>query len=458
VETELRLGVDVGRENTDAVVVDSRDRLVAKVEVPTTADPHAAVGAAVAAVLAVSAIDPARVTRAMLGTAHAMDAVLERREVRTVAVVRIGSPLTTAVPPLVTWPAALRRAVSVGETIVRGGADFTGRTVAPLDADAVARFLATAAGRIQSVAITGVFSPVAPDHELAAAEIVRTELGSDVHVSMSHQIGSLGLLERENATVLNAGLGGAAERFATTLDEALAAHGIVAARFFAQNDGSVMALEAALALPVLMIGCGPANSMRGAAYLSGVVDGIVVDVSGATADVGVLVNGYPRELTEPTVVSGVRVNFRMPEVVRLEVGTDAKGVTFAAALEETVERARGASDPPMLVVVGDAGARIPDRMPGVAEVIRPADGDVAKAIGTAMAPVTGQADRICANRPDQRRRAREAAHAAAFEHAVHAGADPAGVTVVHVEEVPLAHMADPAIRIRVKVAGPAGPG
>ena len=35
--------------------------------------------------------------------------------------------------------------------------------------------------------------------------------------------------------------------------------------------------------------------MRGAAFLSGLRDAIVVDVGGTTTDVGVLKNGFPRE-------------------------------------------------------------------------------------------------------------------------------------------------------------------
>ena len=54
--------------------------------------------------------------------------------------------------------------------------------------------------------MTSVFASVSAEHELAAAEIVREELGDDIHVSLSHEIGSIGLLERENATVLNAAL------------------------------------------------------------------------------------------------------------------------------------------------------------------------------------------------------------------------------------------------------------
>jgi hypothetical protein len=92
----------------------------------------------------------------------------------------------------------------------------------------------------------------------------------------------------------------------------------------------------------------------------------------------------------------------------------------------------------------------------VSEVIRPPDRDVASAIGAAMAPVSAHAECICSSRPDRRLAALEDVRAAACAHAVHAGADPAAVAVVQVQEVPLTYLSEPAIRIRVRAAGPAG--
>ena len=48
-------------------------------------------------------------------------------------------------------------------------------------------------------------------------------------------------------------------------------------------------------LPVLTISSGPTNSMRGAAFLSGVEDAVVIDIGGTTTDVGVIKSGFPRE-------------------------------------------------------------------------------------------------------------------------------------------------------------------
>ena len=56
---------------------------------------------------------------------------------------------------------------------------------------------------IRSVAISSVFTPVNHDSSQAAA-IIAEELGPDVAISLSHEIGRIGLLERENATIINA--------------------------------------------------------------------------------------------------------------------------------------------------------------------------------------------------------------------------------------------------------------
>ena len=110
--------------------------------------------------------------------------------------------------------------------------------------------------------------------------------------------------------------------------------------------------------------------------------------------------------------------------------------------------------PETRATTGDPMRVDPSGLPGVDEVIVPGDGDVAGAGGLAIAPAGGQADRIFRNRPADRDHAIAAAREEALARAIHAGADPERVAVVAVNEAPLAYMHDPAIRIRVKAAGP----
>ena len=97
---------------------------------------------------------------------------------------------------------------------------------------------------------------------------------------------------------------------------------------------------------------------------------------------------------------------------------------------------------------------VPERLPGVSEVIRPDHHDVANAIGAAIASVSGQVDRIFQFGPGGRSAAVEEAKGEAHDQAVRAGADPDAVEIVEVEELPLAYLNTPAVRIRVKAAGP----
>jgi N-methylhydantoinase A/oxoprolinase/acetone carboxylase beta subunit len=444
---DVRVGIVSGAASTDAVAIDGRDRIVAAASVP--AQPGDAAGAGIGAALAtlVVGVAPERVRWVTLGTGHERRNVVAAHGVGRVAVIRIGAPLTLAVAPLATWPAALRDQVSAGAIIVRGGTEYDGREVAALDEEAIRAFLGRVGERADAVAISGVFSLVAPEQELAAAAIVRRELGAARHVSMSHELGTLGLLERENATVLSAALAPATGRLTGELQAALDEQLIEAELFFTQNDGTLMSAEHALRYPALMIAAGAGTSMRGAAWLSGVGDAVVAHVGAAATTIGVLASGSPREASGPSHIEGVATNLRLPEARYLASQDD---------LLAAIGAARAGQPARPLVVIGPGHERLPDRMEGVSEVIRPPDGALAHAIGAATGFVSGQAERICQHRPDHRRRAVDEARAAALGRAVDAGADPAAVEVAEVEEVPFAHLLRPAVRIRVRAVGPRG--
>jgi len=515
---DCRLGIDVGGTNTDAVILDPADRLLAKAKVACTPDITGGITAAIDAVMLAPGIDAGRITHVMLGTTHATNALLERRRLRRVAIIRIGGPATYAIRPMFEWPRDLADAVSAGEMIVDGGIEFDGRDLSPFDGDAVARFLGEVAGAAGAVAITSVFAPVSPRHELLAAEVVKRELG-EVPTSLSHEIGSVGLLERENATILNAALVDVARDVASAMQEALAAHGMQPATFFAQNDGTLMALDHALRYPVLTIGSGPANSIRGAAFLTDTTDSLVVDVGGTSTDVGVLANGFPRESSYGVEIGGIRTNFRMPDLVTIALGggsvislesgaarigprsvgyrletealvfggavptlTDSAVATGRAALgnprligehrrllehaarqadamlADAIDRVKTSKGDRALIAVGGGGILVPDDIPGVSEVIRPGHFDAANAIGAAIASVSGNVDRIFHIGAGGREAALDEACEEAREHAVGAGADPGTVQIVEIEEIPLAYLMSPAVRIRAKAAGALGGG
>lgn len=510
-----RIGIDVGGTNTDAVVLNERLEVVASIKSPTEADSGDGVARAIDRVLAAAGIPPAEVTAAMLGTTHCTNAIVERRGLGRVGVLRLGGPATTAVPPFEGWPEELRAAVAGPAFVVAGGNEFDGREISPLDEDAVRDACAEMRDVVDAVAVVGVFSPVADAHELRAAEIAAEELG--LPVSRSAEIGSIGLLERENATILNAALVRTLGRMADGFRESLAGHGVDADIYFGQNDGTLMRLDYALQFPVLTIGCGPTNSIRGAAHLSGVSDALVVDIGGTTTDIGVLVGGFPRQSAHAAEIGGIRTNFRMPDVLSVGLGggtvvrgsgasdddpvvlgpdsvgfritseslvfggstlttTDiavsggrleidggrsvvldpglrsASEAAIRAMLEESIDRMKPSAASVQIVLVGGGSVIAPEGLEGVSDVIRPEHAGAANAVGAALGDVAGQVERVFSLREISRHDAVELVRAEAVERAVDAGALAETVEVLALEELPVAYMEDTVI-VRARAAG-----
>ena len=94
---------------------------------------------------------------------------------------------------------------------------------------------------------------------------------------------------------MNACLRELASSIVNALHAALAELGIEAPVYLSQNDGTLMTVAYAERYPVSTFASGPTNSMRGAAFLSGLEDCAVVDIGGTTSDVGILQHGFPRE-------------------------------------------------------------------------------------------------------------------------------------------------------------------
>lgn len=509
-----RIGIDVGGTNTDAVILDDQLTPIAKIKTPTTADVTTGIYQAMSLVLNQTTLDRSQIKYAMLGTTHATNAVVERKRLNQVAVIRIGLPATSAIKPLTGWPEDLKNAIGNMQYLIHGGHEFDGREIASLDEEAIRSIAQKVKGKATSIAVISVFSPVSNEHELRTAEILREELG-EIPISLSHEIGSMGLLERENATVLNAALVDVAKTTAQGFIEALAREGIQAKVYFGQNDGTLMAVEYAVRYPILTIACGPTNSIRGASFLAKTRNALVVDVGGTTTDVGVLVNGFPRESSMAVEIGGVRTNFRMPDlisiglgggsVIRLTesevtIGPDSVGYRITeearvfggntlttsdivtalgkaqigdpqkvrdldrkqlepvyaqmiALAEDVIDRMKTSAEPMPVILVGGGSILLPDELRGASEVLKPEHLEVANAIGSAIAQVSGQIERIFSIDEYGREGALNLAKEMAVQEAIKAGANPETIEIVEVDDVPLAYLPGNATKIRIKAAG-----
>ncbi|HJS90052.1 MAG TPA: hydantoinase/oxoprolinase family protein [Steroidobacteraceae bacterium] len=504
-----RIGIDVGGTNTDAAFVDG-DRVMASVKTPTTADVTSGVKKALARLLGESSA--ARAAQAVIvGTTHFVNAVIERKQLERVAVIRLCLPASASVQPLIDWPAELRDAVRGQVALLPGGHEIDGREIAPLDESAIyatARRIADAG--ISSVAISSVFSPLRADHEERTASIVRSVL-PQARLTLSKDLGRIGLLERENVTILNSALSSLAQRTTAAFRSAIADSGLGAQLYLTQNDGTVMSAEMAEQFPVLCFASGPTNSMRGAAFLSGIDEAAVVDVGGTTTDIGILKNGFPRETNTVIEIGGVRTLFRMPDVISialgggtrirtapLRLGPDSLGFTLVEhgrvfggndlcttdvavarglvalgdpkrvaglddqlvlgvldearrRLEDGIDRMKTQAGDIRLIAVGGGSFLVPKMVKGVSEVVFVPHHEVANAIGAAIAQISGEVDQVFSDL--SREEAIAQATALAQARAEKAGAVPDSLSVVDVEELPLTYMPGNCRRVRVRVAG-----
>jgi N-methylhydantoinase A/oxoprolinase/acetone carboxylase beta subunit len=301
---------------------------------------------------------------------------------------------------------------------------------------------------------------------------------------------------------------------------ALEERGIEATPFLGQNDGTLMRLEYALEFPVFTIGCGPTNSIRGAAHLSGLADALVVDIGGTTTDIGVLIDGYPRQSAHAVEIGGIRTNFRMPDVLSvglgggtiirergrsgegpLTVGPDSVGyrltseaIAFGGETLTATDIALAAGN---AEIAGTAVVELPEAVLAAADTavrelleesidrMKPNAQPVPVIIvggGSIIAPevLDGVSDLI---RPDHfgaanavgaalgevagyfekiyqgvsdRAEARKSAGQEAIERAVNAGALRETVEVVSIEEIPVAYTDGQAVQIKARAIGKLG--
>lgn len=381
-----------------------------------------------------------------------------------VAVVRLGAA-TTAVPPVALWPADLRDKVVLASTCVAGGARLDGTAFEPFDEPALVEFARTVAERIEAVAVTSVFATLTPEHELTAAAVLEKELGTSVPIVLSHEIGGSGLLERENATVLQAALTVPAGRDATRVQSILSEHGLAHAEvFFARNDGTVAAMDYAATHPLTLFDGAAAATVRGAALLAGEQDALVALArADAPPVVCAVTGGQPRLTTGRTTVSGVPTSLRVVARVAARATGEQDGpATDAHAMAEAVDRAKTSpADLPLLL--GGPGAEqlattLPLRLTGTLGVRCPPWATAAAAVGVATAPVGGEAERVLSLRGGDDAVTREALSEAARAAAVRAGADPRQTKATLIEEIALTYHSEPAVALRARVEGPPRPG
>ncbi len=508
----MRIGIDVGGTHTDAVVLDGQ-YVVTSTKVLTSENVKDGVVNALDEVLGDKRVPRRAIDAVMIGTTQFTNAVVERRGLAPTAIIRIALPSGELVPPMIDWPEDIAAELGGHVYMIHGGKTYDGFPIAPLDdAEIDATSDDIAAKGIGLVAVSGVFSPSDPEQEEYVAERIRNRHPA-MRITRSHEIGRLGLLERENAALLNASLLPLADKVVQSFANALKVRNLDCPFYISQNDGTLMSAEFAAEFPALTFASGPTNSLRGASLLTRLGDAVVVDIGGTTSDIGVLQDGFPRQSNIAIEVGGVRTNFRMPDILAIGLGggslvTDAgqmigprsvgyrlvsEGLVFGgdtltatdvvvaagkaevgdrarvadldrnvvkaaasrihAMVDEGIDQMKSSREPVPVVLVGGGAILVSEPLATASEILRPEHAGVANAIGAANAQVGSEAERIVSYRRTPREKVLAEMKAFLTDKLIDAGADPDSIRLADVEETAISYMAEASTRIRVKMVG-----
>lgn len=330
--SKLRIGVDVGGTNTDSVLLDiggpgNQPNVLASHKAPTTGDIVGGLIAAISAVLS-AAPSPEAIESVSIGTTAFLNAIVERSKERLqrVAAIRLCGPATHSLPPFSDFPADLADVIKGQVFMVDGGYEVDGRPIREVSKDEI-KALAASLPANAAVAVSGVFATIRPDQERQVRDLLMAER-PDLQITISSDIApQIGLLERENAAILNASLMSLARRTVDAIESAMHSLGLSqnTALYLTTNDGTVVSASDGLRRPIACVRSGPTNSMRGAAFLAGLTKGsdacMVCDIGGTTTDLGVLErNGTVRPAASTVSLGGVRSNFPCCDVSSCALG------------------------------------------------------------------------------------------------------------------------------------------
>lgn len=508
----MRLGINVDDTNTHAVLMKGT-AILAEVQMTTTPDIVGGINGGLSTMLAKTNLDPAQIEAVTIGTSQFSRAIVERRNLTPVAAVRLGLPATQAIPPFTDWPADLQEVINGHAYMAHGGYEFDGRTIARLQRSEIQEIANRIRDRgIHAVAVSSVFSMVNASMEEEAAEIIRQTI-PDATITLSHEIGRMGLLERENAAIMNASLCDLAKNIIQTFRQTLAEVRVQAPLYLSQNDGTSMTACYAECYPVLTFASTSSNAICGAAFLSGAREAVVIDMGGRTSKVGVLARGFPLESVFPVHLGGVRVNLRMPDVFTFNLGTGslvsmdplrigpesvgheltkrslvfggsdltatdiavAAGITdvgqssavvglpplkvkravreMQRMVEEAVNQTKVTAAPVLVVLVGSGSILVRPRLAGASDVIQPDYFAVVRAVGAARGRVGGEIDRVFSLTRISREDALQEARESACAKAAAAGADPKTIEVVDEQVTPLNYLRGNILRVRIRSMG-----
>ncbi|MDR3477910.1 MAG: hydantoinase/oxoprolinase family protein [Gammaproteobacteria bacterium] len=496
-----KLGIDVGGTNIDFAVVDDKNQLRSGHKILAKGELHLAIAEGLAQLQKNHGITLSSIATIHLGTTLAINSLLELKSLYKVGLIRLANH-SPDFPPAYLWPKTYRDAIVVGYRNVSGGREYNNHSRKLLNRDELLfRIQELIDNGAQSLALVSVFAPLYSDDEIAAAHIIRNEF--DIPVSLSHELGSLGFIERENTTLLNAALKKVLREGFQSLTQTFTNLGFKGDCFITQNNGTLFTLEEAMMFPVKTIASGPTNSLVGACKLAKCENAVIVDIGGTSTDIGMVVDGFPLYSLQSGVVAGISCNLLTPDIATLAMGggsiirrdnqhytigpdslgadlfkkcqtrggdnltlydvgqilkfqpnQDAENIMsyFLEQINQELVSLLPDLNSQLVLLVGGGAENIPSHLLST-NVIRPPHYQIANAYGAALSEIAGHVDCIV-----QFGRDKESELAALEEKAkamaIQNGAESESIRIIEKKVLPLYYMHEPMYRVLITAVGP----
>jgi N-methylhydantoinase A/oxoprolinase/acetone carboxylase beta subunit len=315
------IGVDTGGTYTDAAIIEAHGhRIIATAKAITTKG-DLAVGVLDAITRALAQlpheVPPQSIGMLSVSTTLATNAVVEGHGSAT-GVILIGFDSA-----MVQRTGIAKAFPDIPLAVIGGGHKHNGDAAAPLDVAALEAALDSMKGRADAFAVASTFAVRNAAHEIEAREIIVARTGKPVTLS-TELSSSLDAPRRALTAVLNARLIPRISGLIEAVQRAMAQLHIACPLMIVKGDGSLALAESVATRPIETVLSGPAASLVGAQWLSGLDSFILSDMGGTTTDLGILIHGRPKVKEEGAEVGGWRTMVRAIDVRTIGLGGDSE--------------------------------------------------------------------------------------------------------------------------------------
>lgn len=317
----FNIGIDTGGTYTDAVVIDTNQRkvLASAKALTTRGDLSMGVLESLQKVLDASReqIDPQQIGLVSLSTTLATNALVEGKG-SAIAVILLGFDDTML------ERTELKTALPAAKVVrIAGGHQYDGSELTPLDEVTLLAELETLAGTVDAYAVAGVYSVRNSSHERRVQTLIQQQTGCPVTASCDLSE-ALNGPRRALTAAFNARIIAMIVALINAVQSALQAQGIQAPLMVVKGDGSLASAQAVMEKPIETILSGPAASVIGANFISGLKDFIISDIGGTTTDVAIVRNGWPALNEKGAMVGMHRTMVKAIDMQTIGLGGDSE--------------------------------------------------------------------------------------------------------------------------------------